>query len=229
MFTLSENGIMFFSGYNGYGISGNGSTSAISRPLPIGFYDTDRTTKLTGANYPKIKMFHWTSTRSDNTSTYDSVAAVDTDGFLYLWGYNGYGQLLTGNTTSNYYASRIPKSKFGGRPVVYVTSSSTRYTSFYAITDDPNGELVYRPFPGYNNLLSSGQIRDPYKNDGLPDRLVPKTDVIAYTSSQVVWNDYEFTIDDLPTFRIWSIKLIGTGTNQAQPPRMKNLRVLALA
>ena len=136
MFTLSENGIMFFSGYNGYGISGNGSTTSISRPLPIGFYDTDRTTKLTGANYPKIKMFHWTSTRSDNTSTYDSVAAVDTDGFLYLWGYNGYGQLLTGNTTSNYYASRIPKSKFGGRPVVYVTSSSTRYTSFYAITDD---------------------------------------------------------------------------------------------
>ena len=27
-------------------------TSAISRALPIGFYDTDRTTKLTGANYP---------------------------------------------------------------------------------------------------------------------------------------------------------------------------------
>ena len=136
MFTLSENGIMFFSGYNGYGISGNGSTSNISRPLPIGFYDTDRTTKLTGVNYPKIKMFHWSGSRSDNTSAYESVAAVDTDGFLYLWGYNGYGQLLTGNTTNNYYASRIPKSKFGGRPVVYVTSSSTRYTSFYAITDD---------------------------------------------------------------------------------------------
>ena len=136
MFTLTENGIMFFSGYNGYGVSGNGSTTTISRPMPIGFYDTDRTTKLTGANYPKIKMFHWTASRSDNTSDYGSVAAIDTDGFLYTWGYNGYGQLLTGNTTNNYYASRIPKSMFGGRPVVYVTSSSTRYTSFYAITDD---------------------------------------------------------------------------------------------
>ena len=49
MFTLSENGIMFFSGYNGYGLSGNGSTTTISRPIPIAFYDTDRTTKLTGA------------------------------------------------------------------------------------------------------------------------------------------------------------------------------------
>ena len=62
-------------------------------------------------NYPKIKMFHWSASRGDNTSAYESVAAVDTDGFLYLWGYNGYGQLLTGNTTNNYYASRIPKSK----------------------------------------------------------------------------------------------------------------------
>ena len=101
--------------------------------------------------------------------------------------------------------------------------------AFYAIAEDPNDELIYRPFPGYNNLLSTGQVIDPAKNDGLPDKLHAKTDVIAYTSSQVVWNDYEFTIDNLPTFRIWSIKLIGTGTNQAQPPRMKNLRVLALA
>ena len=45
----------------------------------------------------------------------------------------------------------------------------------------------------------------------------------------MVWKDYEFTIDNLPTFRYFSIKLVGTGTNQAQPPRVKNLRVLALA
>ncbi len=101
--------------------------------------------------------------------------------------------------------------------------------AFYAITNDPNEELIYRPFPGYNNLLSTGQIRDPYKNDGLPDKLVPKTDVIAYNSNQIIWNDYEFTMDSLPTFRYFSIKLVGTGTNSSQPPRVKNLRVLALA
>ena len=101
--------------------------------------------------------------------------------------------------------------------------------AFYAITDDPNGELIYQPFPGYNNLFNTGQVKDPYKNDGLPDKLVPKTDIVAYTANQVIYNDYEFTIDNLPTFRNFSIKLIGTGTNQAQPPRVKNLRVLALA
>ena len=101
--------------------------------------------------------------------------------------------------------------------------------AFYAITEDPNDELIYQPFPGYSNLLATGQIVDPAKNNGLPDKLVPKTDKIAYTSEQVVWNDYEFTIDDLPTFKNFSIKLVGTGTNQAQPPRVKGLRVIALA
>ena len=101
--------------------------------------------------------------------------------------------------------------------------------AFYALIEDPNEELVYQPFPGYDNLLSTGQVIDPAKNSGLPDKLNAKTDVIAYTSNQVIWNDYEFSIDNLPTFRNFSIKLVGSGTNQAQPPRMKNLRVLALA
>ena len=101
--------------------------------------------------------------------------------------------------------------------------------AFYAIPEEPNDELIYQPFPGYNNLLSTGQVIDPSKNDGLPDKALPKTDVIAYTSDQVVWKDYEFTIDDLPTFRHFSIKLVGTGTNQSQPPRIKDLRVIALA
>ena len=101
--------------------------------------------------------------------------------------------------------------------------------AFYAISEGPNDELVYQPFPGYSNLLSSGQVIDPAKNNGLPDKALPKTDVIAYTPDQVIWKDYEFTIDDLPTFRYFSIKLVGTGTNQAQPPRVKNLRVIALA
>tara|TARA_R100000700_G_scaffold15963_1_gene22163 strand:- start:384 stop:1688 length:1305 start_codon:yes stop_codon:yes gene_type:complete len=106
---------------------------------------------------------------------------------------------------------------------------SSDIRAFYSIVEDPNDEPQYQPFPGYPNLLATGQIIDPAKNSGLPDKLVPKTDVIAYTSDQVVWNDYTFTIDDLPTFRNFSIKLVGTGTNQAQPPRMKNLRVIALA
>jgi len=131
------------------------------------------------------------------------------------------------------YASQPVTLKDGATGIKVHMQAHINLTSeiraFYAITEDPNDELVYQPFPGHTNLLATGQIIDPAKNNGLPDKLVPKTDKIAYTSDQVVWNDYEFTIDNLPTFRNFSIKLVGTGTNQAQPPRVKGLRVIALA
>ena len=134
--TLSANGILFFTGYNNYGYSGNGQTRNYGYPVPVSFYDTDRSTALTGANRPKVKMYHWSLTKSDTNTTYGSVYAVDTEGFLYTCGYNAYKQLRTGNTTNSQYLSRIPKSFFGNRPIVFVTSSSCQYTAAYAITDD---------------------------------------------------------------------------------------------
>jgi len=101
--------------------------------------------------------------------------------------------------------------------------------AFYAISNDPNEEFVYNPFPGHTNLLESGQVINPANNNGLPDKLVPKTDKLAYISREVVYKDYEYTIDNLPNFRYFGIKLIGTSTNKANPPRIKDLRVIALA
>ena len=134
--TLSANGILFYSGYNGYGFSGNGQTRNYGKPIPVSFYDTDRSTSLTGANRPKIKQYSCSWGNGDGGSSYGSIYAVDTEGFLYTWGYNGYSQLATGNTTNSYYASRLAKSHFGGRNVIYVTCVGNQYVSAYAITDD---------------------------------------------------------------------------------------------
>ena len=134
--TLSANGILFFTGYNNYGYSGNGQTRNYGHPIPVSFYDTDRSTALTGANRPKVKMYHWTPTKSDGNTTYGAMYAVDTEGFLYTCGYNAYKQLRTGNTTNSQYFSRIPKSFFGNRPIIFVTSSAMQYPAVYAITDD---------------------------------------------------------------------------------------------
>ena len=38
-----------------------------------------------------------------------------------------------------------------------------------------------------------------------------------------------FTADDLPSFKYYRIKLVMTSTNQVYVPRVKNLKVLALA
>lgn len=100
---------------------------------------------------------------------------------------------------------------------------------FYALTDDPNSDLIYYPFPGYTNLTSSGNVIDFSKNNGLPDKMVSKTDLIGFDSDNIIFREYEFSIDNLPAFRYFGIKLIGTSTNHAYPPRYKDLRVIALA
>jgi hypothetical protein len=99
----------------------------------------------------------------------------------------------------------------------------------YAITDDPNSDLIYYPFPGYTNLTSSGDVISLSDSNGLPDKMVSKTDLIGFDSDVLDFREYEFTIDSLPAFRYFGIKLVGTSTNQAYPPRYKDLRIIALA
>ena len=46
-------------------------------------------------NRPKIKQYSCSWGNGDGGSSYGSIYAVDTEGFLYTWGYNGYSQLAT--------------------------------------------------------------------------------------------------------------------------------------
>jgi len=66
-------------------------------------------------------------------------------------------------------------------------------------------------------------------DDGTSDFKNIKTDVLKYESDDINFIDYEFTVSDLPSFRYFSVKLIGSGTNQAFPPRLKDFRVISLA
>ena len=101
--------------------------------------------------------------------------------------------------------------------------------AFYTISNKLETNPIYYPFPGYNNLDVNGKVIDIFNSDGLPNKLVPKTDVLGFGNNEVTFRDYEFFIDNLPEFRYFGIKLIGTSTNQAHPPRIKDLRVIALA
>lgn len=101
--------------------------------------------------------------------------------------------------------------------------------AFYSITNDPLTEEVFYPFPGYKNLNNLRQVIDISQSDGSSDLRVSKTDVLSVSGEPQVFRDYEFSIDNLETFRYFSIKLVGTSTNQAYPPRFRDLRVIALA
>ena len=99
---------------------------------------------------------------------------------------------------------------------------------FYSISNNQNDSLIYTPFPGYTNLDINGNVIDSSDSDGLPDTLISKTDVLAF-ENDVVFNDYTFTADNLPSFKYYSIKVVMTSTNQAFPPRLKDFRAIALA
>ena len=101
--------------------------------------------------------------------------------------------------------------------------------AFYAISSTPNFDPIFEPFPGYKNLDNNGQIIDSAESDGLPDRLIPKTDVGGFKSNEVTFKEYEFNIDDLPEFKYYRFKFVLTSTNQTYVPRVSDLRVITLA
>ena len=82
-------------------------------------------------------------------------------------------------------------------------------------------------FPGYKNTISSdevgfgNQVIDPSKNDGRPDSFIP-------ASLEDEFLEYQFTAENLDLFTGFTIKIVMFGTNQARPPRFKDLRTIAV-
>ena len=91
---------------------------------------------------------------------------------------------------------------------------------FFAISDHQNFNPIYEAFPGFNNINERGQIIDVANNDGSSD---------TFVSPAEDYREHTFTIDELPSFKSYRVKLLLTSTNQANPPKIQNLRVIALA
>ena len=105
---------------------------------------------------------------------------------------------------------------------------SSNVRAFYAIGDKEGFEPIFTPFPGFDNLNSMGEVVNFQDNDGQSDKFVPKTNEYGFEET-TSFNDYTFTADSLPAFRYYRVKLLLTGTSQVYVPRIKDLRVMALA
>jgi len=115
---------------------------------------------------------------------------------------------------------------------VLVTAYVNTYSdlrALYSIKNEPNETSIYYPFPGYSNLTSDGRVISQSLSDGTSDKKIVKTDTVGYNVDDLEYKEYEFTVSDLPSFKYFSIKLVGSGTNQAFPPRLSDFRVIALA
>ena len=108
------------------------------------------------------------------------------------------------------------------------TSSDVRL--FYALDQDVSAkETKFKPFPGINNIDTYGNVIDISLADGTPDTKKEKSDKLTQTPAVNDFTEYKFTMDNLPPFKSFRLKLIGTSSNQACVPQFRNLRALALA
>jgi len=105
--------------------------------------------------------------------------------------------------------------------------SSSNFRVLYSLIRSDSSEIpqAFELFPGYNNLkytdTNQYSIADPAKNDGLPDLFVRP-------SLDNEFLEYQFTADNLDLFTGYAIKIVMSGTNQAHPVRIKELRTIAI-
>jgi len=107
-------------------------------------------------------------------------------------------------------------------------TEETDIRAFYAINNTQGKKPIFVPFPGYDNLNQRGEVIDPKNSDGKSDKKVIKSNEYTF-GSNAVFKEYVFSIDKLPSFKTYRIKLVMTSTSQVHVPRVKNLRVMALA
>ena len=102
--------------------------------------------------------------------------------------------------------------------------------AFYSLNQDgPVENSIFVPFPGFGNFQSNGAIASNGASNGAPDIDVPKVDVFTPKPQLGLYREYKFTVDNLQSFKSFRIKLIGTSTNQATVPMIRNFRAISLA
>lgn len=104
---------------------------------------------------------------------------------------------------------------------------SADFRVLYSLIRADSAEVpqAFELFPGYDNLrFVSDQgylVLDPSKNTGRPDTYVQP-------SLDNEFLEYQFTADNLDLFVGYTIKIVMSGTDQSKPPRIKELRTLAV-
>ena len=95
-------------------------------------------------------------------------------------------------------------------------------------TEVSEGEQSYELFPGFDNLRDTtgdgfgDEIISVDKNSGRPDAKVP-------SSVDGEFLEYQFSVDNLTEFTGFAIKVVFSGTNESEAPRLQDLRAIALA
>ena len=83
-------------------------------------------------------------------------------------------------------------------------------------------DKVFELMPGFDNLDAAGFVINDKNNSGRSD-----TNVVASLEDQFL--EYEYTVDDLPLFTGFQVKVDISSTNQAKPAELLDFRAIAVA
>ena len=89
-------------------------------------------------------------------------------------------------------------------------------------SDSDELDKVFELFPGFQNLDSNGNVIAPANNNGQADRKIA-------ASLEDQFLEYEYSVDDLPQFTGFQIKVVLSSVNQAEDPELLDFRSIAVA
>lgn len=125
-----------------------------------------------------------------------------------------------------YISKKIDLSKSATSLKVFLSAYRSQYSDIRVLykiyrDDVPDEEQIWQLFPGYLNLDINQNIINFKNNDGRSDSFVP-------SSLENEYREYSYNIDNLPQFTSYSIKIVGTTSNQSYPVLIENVRSIAL-
>ena len=89
-------------------------------------------------------------------------------------------------------------------------------------SDSDEIDKVFELFPGFQNLDTNGNVIAPANNNGQAD-----SKIAASLEDQFL--EYEYSVDDLPQFTGFQIKVVLSSVNQAEDPELLDFRSIAVA
>lgn len=157
---LFDNGEVYCTGYGGNGQLGDGGTTSYTYTRRAGRSTGGRGTGvLRDVFIVKLAPSHGNSHLWG--ADYQHILALDSNGGVWSWGYNGYGGLGHGNVGIRSVPTLINKKYFDNSKIVDIWAVGTgSYQTSYAL--DENGQLWAWGYGGYGQL----GIDEYYTNAG---------------------------------------------------------------
>ena len=115
-------------------------------------------------------------------------------------------------------------AKYITKPIVLANESTAldvRLSAYVPGTSEV--EVFYRLSNADDARNMHNLVWTPFNTDGSPDTAVAPTD------DNVTFREYQYSGSSLATFTAFQIKLVMKGTVSSYPPRVKDLRGIALA